>query len=84
MAGWHRRRLRSRGVGVVFPQGALQRKAEIVQGSMMRLLIAMDAAKVVLPPPGLLRWPGSETLLWNHWRLEQLLSGLCMAENQYQ
>jgi len=51
-------------------KGALQRKADIVQGSLMRLLIAMDAAKVTHLPsvstcrallgnslPNLLRWP---------------------------
>lgn len=32
-------------------KGALQRKADIVQGALMRLLIAMDAAKVDPLPP---------------------------------
>ena len=31
-------------------KGALQRKADIVPGSLMRLLIAMDAAKVAFSP----------------------------------
>ena len=48
-------------------KGALARKADIVQGALIRVMIAMDAAKVTFLPSSHLVSSSAELLLLHSW-----------------